>query len=138
MLLRIMLLLSVIAVVGGCETIRYNNIGSELDQKSKNYNLMLRWNEMEKAIAVFPPDRLREEFRLKVKAAKGVTVTDVRVKSKTCSPKLGDAMVVVDIDYYREPSVTVRTVEDVQTWLYVEEGKDDWTWRLMSLPPDFK
>jgi hypothetical protein len=138
MLLRIMLALSVIALVGGCETIRYNNIGTELQQKSKSYNLLLRWNELDKAIALFPPERLREEFRRKVKAAKGVTVTDVRVKSQSCSPKRGEAMVVVDVDYYREPSVTVRTVEDVQSWLYLEEEKDAWIWRLMSLPPDFK
>jgi hypothetical protein len=32
----------------------------------------------------------------------------------------------------------VRTVEDVQSWLYLEEEKDAWIWRLMSLPPDFK
>ena len=138
MLLRIMLLLSVIALVGGCETIRYKNIGHEFEQKSKSYNLLVRWNELDKAIAVFPPDRLREEFRHKVKAAKGVTVTDVRVKSQSCSPKKGEATVVTDIDYYREPSVTVRTVEDAQTWQYVEEEKDAWVWRLMSLPPDFK
>jgi translation elongation factor P/translation initiation factor 5A len=93
---------------------------------------------MDKAVSMFPPDRLREEFRRKVKAAKGVQVTDVRVKSLSCSPKKGEATVVIDIEYYREPSVTVRTVEDVQNWQYVEEGKDDWIWRLMSLPPDFK
>jgi hypothetical protein len=138
MLLRIMLLLSVIALVGGCETIRYKNIGHEFEQNSKSYNHMVRWNELDKAIAVFPPDQLREEFRQKVKAAKGVTVTDVRVKSQSCSPKKGEAMVVTDIDYYREPSVTVRTVEDVQNWQYVEEEKDVRVWRLMSLLPDFK
>jgi hypothetical protein len=138
MLLRIMLLLSVIALVGGCETIRNKNIGFEFEQKSKSYNLLVRWNELDKAIAAIPPDRLREEFRLKVKAAKGVTVTDVRVKSQSCSPQKGEAMVVMDIDYYREPSVTLKTVEDVQKWQYVEEEKDSRVWRLMSLPPDFK
>jgi hypothetical protein len=138
MLLRIMLLLSVIALVGGCETIRNKNIGFEFEQKTKSYNLLMRWNELDKAVAVFPPDRLREEFRQKVKAAKGVTVTDVRVKSQSCLPKKGEATVVTEIDYYREPSVTVRSVEDVQAWQYVEEEKDAWVWRLMSLPPDFK
>ena len=61
MLLRIMLLLSVIALVSGCETIHYKNIGHEFEQKSKGYNLLVRWNELDKAIAVFPPDRLRED-----------------------------------------------------------------------------
>ena len=77
MLLRIMLLLSVIALVGGCESVRLKKIGYEFEQASKSYNHMVRWNELDKAIAVFPPDRLRDEFRQKVKAAKGVTVTDV-------------------------------------------------------------
>jgi hypothetical protein len=138
MLLRIILLLSVLALVGGCETMRNNKISWQLEESTKSYNHMIRWNEVDKTADLFPPDTLREEFRRKVQAAKGVHVTDVRVKSKVCYPKRGEAIVVMDIEYYREPSVTVRTVEDVQNWRYVEEGKDNWIWRLMTLPPDFK
>jgi hypothetical protein len=138
MLLRIMLLLSIIALVGGCETLRKTSITSEFEQNSKSYNKLIRWNELEKAEAVFPPERLREEFKAKVKAAKGVKVTDFRVKSLECSPDLGEATVVIDIDYYREPSITLRTVEDVQKWKYELVAVGVRRWQLMTLPPDFK
>jgi hypothetical protein len=113
-------------------------VANELDQNSKSYNLMLRWNEMDKADAIFPPEANREKFKEKVRAAKGVHVADYRVKSLECSVEKGEAKIVLDIDYYREPSVKLRTVEDVQKWKYVEESKDVWKWRLMTLPPDFK
>ncbi|NMC74687.1 MAG: hypothetical protein GYA56_10090 [Geobacteraceae bacterium] len=138
MLLRITLVLSVIALMVGCETMRNNKISWQLEESAKNYNLLMRWDELDKAVLLYPPDSLREEFRRKAQNAKGVKVTDVRVKSQVCSPAKGEATVVVEIEYFREPSVTVRTVEYVQNWRYVEEGKDNRTWRLMTLPPDFR
>jgi uncharacterized protein YceK len=136
MLPRIILLLLVIALMGGCETIRNKSITWELEECSKSYNKMIRWHEMDKAEAVFPPEELKEEFTRKVRAARNVTVTDFRVKKMECSPEKGEATVVVDIDYYREPSVTVKTLEDKQEWKYVEENGNK-RWRLMTLPPDF-
>ncbi len=138
MLLRIMLLLSIIAIAGGCGTIRNNKITWEFEQSSKGYNKMIRWNELDKADAIFPPERLREEFREKVREAKGVKVTDFRIKSMECSPEKGEATVIMEIDYYREPSVTLKTVEDRQKWEYVTEENDSGRWRLMTMPPEFK
>jgi len=136
MLLRITLLLVVIALLGGCETMKKKNIAWELDDCSKSYNKMIRWHELDKAGAVFPPEELQSEFMRKADSAKGVTVTDFRIKKMECSPEKGEATVILDIDYYREPSVTVKTVEDIQEWKYVGE-KDNKQWRLMTLPPDF-
>jgi vacuolar-type H+-ATPase subunit D/Vma8 len=138
MLLRIMLLAAIIALAGGCETVQKNVIANQFEQSSKSYNKMIRWNELDKAEAVFPPPDRREEFKSKVKAANGVKVTDFRIKSLECSPETGEATVVLDIDYYREPSVTVKTVEDVQKWKYELEGVGVRRWRLMTMPPDFR
>jgi len=45
--------------------------------------------------------------------------------------------VIADIDYFVAPSITVKTVQDIQKWEYVEEnGKK--SWRLVSLLPEFK
>jgi len=137
MLLRIMLPVMVIALAG-CGTIRNNKMTWEFEQSSKSYNKMIRWNELDKADAIFPPERLREEFKRKVKVAGGVKVTDFRIKRMECRPERGEATVVLEIDYYREPSVTVKTVEDIQQWEYVSEGNDSRRWRLVSMPPDFK
>lgn len=138
MLLRIMLLSVIIALAGGCETIQKNVVANEFEQSSKTYNKMIRWNELDRADMAFPPPDRREEFKEKVKAAKGVKVTDFRVKSLECNPETGEATVVLDIDYYREPSITVKTVEDVQQWKYELEGVGVRRWRLMTMPPDFK
>lgn len=135
---RIMLLFCVIALTGGCESMTNKKICWQLEQNSKSYNHMIRWNEMDKAAVALPPENLRDEFREKVRASKGVKITDVRVKSQECSPRKGEATVLIDIEYYREPSVTVKTIEDLQKWRYVEEEKDERVWRLMTLPPDFK
>lgn len=136
MLQRIMLLIIVIALLGGCETMNKKHIAWELDECSKSYNGMIRWHELDKAAAVFSPKELQEEFMRKADSAKGVTVTDFRIKKMECSPEKGEATVILDIDYYREPSVTVKTVEDKQEWKYVGE-KENKKWQLMTLPPDF-
>ncbi|MGA7826682.1 MAG: hypothetical protein WCA04_03420 [Geobacteraceae bacterium] len=136
MLQRILLLMVVIALVGGCETMKQKNITMELDQNSKSYNNMLRWHELDKAALVFPAKELQEEFAAKAKAEKDVVVTDFRIKKSECYPEKGEATVILDIDYYREPSVTVKTVEDVQIWKYIGKS-DNKRWRLMTLPPDF-
>lgn len=136
MLLRIMPLILVVALLGGCETMKKRNIAWELDENSKRYNKMLRWHEMETAALVFPPQELQQEFARKVQAAKNVTVTDFRIKKMECFPEKGEATVILDIDYYREPSITMKTVEDKQEWKYLGE-KDNRRWRLMTLPPDF-
>ena len=136
MLLRIMLLIVVVALLGGCESMQKRNIAWELDENSKRYNKMLRWREMDTAVYVFPPEELQQEFARKVQAAKNVTVTDFRIKKMECFPEKGEATVILDIDYYREPSITMKTVEDRQEWKYLGE-KDNTRWRLMTLPPDF-
>jgi hypothetical protein len=136
MLLRITPLILVVALLGGCETMKNKNIAWELDESSKSYNKMLRWHELDSASLVLPPEELQKEFASKVQAAKNVTVTDFRIKKMECLPEKGKATVILDIDYYREPSITMKTVEDRQEWNYVEQnGKK--RWRLMTLPPDF-
>jgi uncharacterized protein YceK len=137
MLLRIILLAIAVALMGGCETIKNKTVTWELEENSKSYNKMLRWNEMEKAEWIFPPEELREEFKRKVRAASTVKVTDYRVKKMECFPEKGEATVIVDIDYFREPSITLKTLEDRQEWKYVEEAGGKKIWRLMTLPPDF-
>lgn len=136
MLLRIMLLIVVVALLGGCETMQKRNIAWELDEYSNRYNKMLRWHEMDTAVYVFPPVERQQEFARKVQAAKNVTVTDFRIKKMECIPEKGEATVILDIDYYREPSITVKTVEDKQEWKYLG-NEDNRRWRLMTLPPDF-
>ena len=117
MLLRIMLLIVVIALMGGCETIRKRISPWELDENSKSYNKMIRWHEIGYGGAVIPAGRTSGRVPAKSAGSEECTVTDFRVKKMECSPEKGEATVILDIDYYREPS-NVKTVEDIQEWKY--------------------
>ncbi|HOP39964.1 MAG TPA: hypothetical protein PLI53_02865 [Geobacteraceae bacterium] len=136
MLLRIFLMGLLVAVMGGCTAISNRTIAHNLDKTSKKYCKMIRWNELDQAEVLFPSEKLQAEFKQKVIAAQGVKVTDVRIKKMECFPERGEATIIMDIDYYREPSITLKTVEDKQEWKYVDEDGNE-QWRLMTLPPDF-
>ncbi len=133
---RIVLLLSAVALLGACQSIRNQSASDDFQRSSRSYNNMIRWDEMESAQWTFPPEQLREEFGLRVESAKGVKITDFRVKNMECIPEKGEATVIVEFEYYREPSLKAKTVRDTQKWKYVEEnGKK--RWRLMTLLPQF-
>jgi hypothetical protein len=131
---RIALLVSVIALLGACATIKNQTISSMLEKSSKSFNQMMRWNDAENAGKAFFPEKFQEDFRHKVK---GVKITDYRVKHLECLPEKGKATVRVEYDYYREPSVTLHMVEYVQQWEYVTENNSK-IWQLQNLPPDMK
>ena len=137
---KILLVAAITLLFNGCgifKDLKNVNIGSEFDQSSKGYLNLLRWQEFESALAKYVSIPLQEEYRLKIKDAEKVKIVDYRVKRTECDPVKGDGLVVAELDYYRPPSVTVKTVVDTQKWSY--EGRDDMrSWRLMTLLPDFK
>jgi hypothetical protein len=140
MLIRMMIVLFVLAVTASCstvDTLKKRNAASEFEESAKTYNWMLRWHELEKAEATFAADSLRKEYSERVKAAKGVKIADFRIRNQECSPEKKEGIVVAEIDYFIPPSITLKTVEDVQTWIYVEKDGNK-SWRLTSLLPEFK
>jgi len=138
--IRIMILFLVLTTASSCgtvNTLKNMNAANDFQESAKTYNWMLRWHELESAEATFAAEALREEYSERVKAAKGVTITDYRIRSQVCKPENNEGKVVVEIDYFIPPSVTLKTVEDIQKWTYVEKnGKK--SWRLTSLLPEFK
>ncbi len=135
--IRVMLLLLILIAAGACSAVKDMNARNDFEERSKSFNRMLRWRELEMAGVTFPDESMKKEFADRVKAAERVQIADYRVKSQECSLEKQEGKVVIDIDYYIPPSITLKTVEYVQRWEYVgEEGKK--TWRLMSLLPEFK
>jgi len=134
---RIIVLILVLLTASSCSSIRKFTINEEFEESSKSYNKMIRWHEWEKAAAAFVAGPLREKFALRIKAAGKITVTDYRVRSQECNVEKGEADVVIDIDYYIPPSVTIKTVEDDQKWKYSEENGQK-LWRLTTLFPEFR
>jgi hypothetical protein len=137
MYLRTILTFLILFSLCACSSIKNMKIANEFGSSSQKYNQMLRWHEMEMAGLRYADKSVRDEYIDRAKATKGVTVTDYRVEYQECSPDKGDAKVIVDIDYYIPPSVTLKTLEDVQKWKYVDVNGNK-TWRLMSMPPEFK
>jgi hypothetical protein len=134
---RMILIFLTLFTLCACTSITNLKVANEFDTSSQKYNRMLRWHEMEMAGLRFADQSVKDEYISRAKAAKGVLITDYRVEYQECSPEKGEATVDVNIDYYIPPSVTLKTLEDVQKWKYVgDEGNK--SWRLMSLPPEFK
>ena len=122
---------------GGCAKIKTFNAMNDFETSSTKYNQMLRWRELNLAGSAFVDESVREEYTNRAKAAKGVMITDYRVLSQECSPEKKTAKVVVEIDYYIPPSITLKTLEDIQKWEYVGNNEEKF-WRLKSLLPEFK
>jgi uncharacterized protein YceK len=137
MRIRILLTFLALLTLCGCSSITNLKVANDFGTSSQKYNEMLRWHEMEMAGSRFADQSVKDEYINRARATKGVTITDYRVVSQECSPDKGDAEVVVDIDYYISPSVTLKTLEDVQKWKYIDENGNK-SWRLMSLPPEFE
>jgi hypothetical protein len=127
-------------LLGGCsiyKDVKIVNIGTEFDKSSKGYLNLLRWQEFESALTTYVSVPMQDEYRKKIKETGEARIVDYRVKKKECDPARGDATVIAELDYYRPPSVTVKTVVDTQKWSYEGEN-DQHSWRLTTLLPDFK
>lgn len=108
-----------------------------LDKSSREYNEMVRWQELDSACLSFVDKALREDCQKRADAARDVKVTDYRIVRVERTPSGKEATILVQIDYYIPPSATVKTMEDLQKWRY-ESGESGKGWRLMSLPPLFQ
>ncbi len=123
-----------VIVLAGCQTI----FGSaeKLDDATRDYQRMVRWQEMERAVLTYVDTEARELYSKRIVAAKEVNIVDYRIVSVDCNEKKGEADVRVSIEYFRLPSATVRTVEDLQKWRYVGDNKGG-GWRLTTPLPLF-
>ena len=134
---KIVLIAAVPLFLIGCSTLKNINVGNDFEKDSKAYLQLVRWHELESAMTTYVSASVQEEYRKKITAAGEVLVVDYRVKSMECDPVKGEASLKAELDYYRPPSVTVKTVVDNQKWSY--EGEDDARfWRLKTTLPDFK
>jgi hypothetical protein len=127
------MLSSILLALAACRTLA--GVGTECENSAREYSRMLRWQEFDAAIT-FADKSLRDEFQKRIEGAKEVKLADYRIKSLKCDPEKGEAEVKVEFDYYVQPSVRLRTAEDLQKWVYGEvDGKKQW--RLTTLLPDF-
>lgn len=134
---RLLCLFVTLLALTACQS--WQNIRStdKLNDASRNYIRMVRWHELDQALLTFADKSVHKEFQQRVTAAENVNVVDYRIKRSECRPEKGEAEVLIDWDYYIPPSVTVKTVTDLQKWAYMEENGQG-KWVLMTLLPEFR
>jgi hypothetical protein len=124
-------------IFGGCAAAKLATIESNFEKSWKDYIQHVRWNELESTTTLFVSESMREEFQKKIAATEKVKVVDYRVKFVTCDPVKGVASLKVELDYYRPPGITVKTVTDNQKWA-LEGPEEKRIWRLKTPLPDFE
>src|SRR6185369_13024355 len=96
---RILLVLGLLTV--SCAAMKNKEIREECEKSIKDYNRLLRWQEVESAGLIYIEPELREEF---FKAAeslrkRGVTITDYRIRTQECLPEQGTGEALTEFDY---------------------------------------
>ncbi len=134
---RIVLASVVLLSLCACSYWRSMNARQDFEDSSKGYNKTVRWETPEQACLLYADKEIREQFLARVKAAKEVKIVDYRIKTLECEEDRKHATATVEMDYYIPPSTVVKTVEDVQKWVYFE-NEEVTGWRLVSLFPEFK
>ncbi len=134
-----LLTLSFLAVLMSCATEEMTpgvrKLLDELDKNVREYNDLLRSNQLDKA-RLYTTESLWEGFDTR---AKDVKIINYRILSRDVEEGKGAETVKVEIDYSIPPSNVVKTVLDNQYWSYVyvkKEGKK--IWMLITPLPEFK
>jgi hypothetical protein len=99
------------------------------EKDTKNYNKMLRWQEVETAGLKYMEPEQREAFMKSAEEMRKrvVTITDYRILTSECQPEKNSAEVLAEFDYYILPSNRIKTLTYRQQWVYHDEdGKKGW------------
>jgi hypothetical protein len=132
--MRILFLpLLIVASLVSCNAQR--NIKADFEKNVKNYNESVRWHQFESA-SLFPADSIAGEYKERARKASNAEVVDYRIVTVKYDDMRKEAEVKVEIDYYTLSSSKVRTLVDIQKWVY-QEKEGIGLWRLMSLLPEF-
>jgi hypothetical protein len=125
---------AICACMTGCSMMLKS--ADKLDERARDYLRMVRWQEVERANLTYVDNKERDTYVKSMAAAKGVKIIDYRIITQECDTDKGTGELRVTYDYLREPSFTVRSVEELQKWRYVEDGTKS-GWRLTTPLPNF-
>jgi len=135
---RILIAFTAAALLCSCQNVELMMNAKSLDKASRDYNVKMRWQQMDVACMAYMDAALLEECSRRVDAAREVKVAEYRVRSLVYDKEHGTARAVVEFDYYVPPGVTLKTVVDRQEWALVGEGDAMKSWKLKTLPPEFR
>jgi len=131
-------------LLNGCAAYQKMSRNEDCETVIKNYNRMIRWQEVEKASIAFVDKKLRPDYDKTAESLRrrGVTVADYRVLAKECLGEKKKAESTVEFDYFILPDNRMKTITDHQSWIFREENPAEADlgegWKLMSPLPAFK
>ncbi|OGT98498.1 MAG: hypothetical protein A2X80_14480 [Geobacteraceae bacterium GWB2_52_12] len=136
-LLRNLLLFCCLALTA---CVHDTGIRHEFEKSTKEYNRMLRWQEISRAAATYSEPEYRDEF---ISAAatirtRGVTITDYRILTTECLPDKETGEVVAEFDYYILPSNRIKSLTYSQDWVYRSTTGTKKAWKVKSALPAFE
>ncbi len=123
------LLLSFFLLLSGCAG--ENKKSRSFESTMRTYEQVIRWGDLEKA-----NEFLKEPAEFSAERhnhLKKIQINGYYVLSRTTTKEGLDQ--VVEIKYTKDASVVVRTLTDVQKWVY---DKEEERWYLDSKIPEFK
>lgn len=129
-----LLLLAVGFLSGGCGRIAVPRANPA--QAEEDFSNRLRWLDIQ-GVAQYLQPEYQEDFRKRFAALKGLHITDVRPASgDRPDPQRLDS--TLEVDYYRLPSVIVKTRQLHLTWQYIDLGRwQSGYWQIVGPFPDF-
>lgn len=136
---KIFLMLFGCLLMTACAYTQEIGMREDFEKQMKDYNRMLRWQEMENAGMLYMVPELRDSFMKEAESLRkrGVTITDYKIITSECTPEKNKANAVVLFEYYTLPSNRIKSLTYFQDWFYSNalEGKG---WKLKSRLPPFE
>ncbi|HMK56373.1 MAG TPA: hypothetical protein VK448_07040 [Dissulfurispiraceae bacterium] len=113
-----------------------HNLREEFDMSVSKYNNMLSSNELGTA-SLFAADGVRANYLARAAALKDTRIIDYHIINSAYAEEKQRATVEVEMSYYNLYTYKVKSLRDMQQWIYSEE-KGIKGWRINSLLPEFK
>ena len=107
---------------------------TKFTRTARAYEKAIRWSEFETAV-IFLKDTAKQKKPPDLDQLKFIKVIEYEVKETALLKDQSRILQVVEIQYYRDDAILVKTVTDRQIWEYDATLKN---WYLLSGLPDFK
>ena len=131
---RIALLPALIIIV--CAACATHSMRGDFEKSINGYGELVRQHKFD-AASVFATGAMAEEFASRAKNAKNVKMVDYRIVGIRYNEEKGEADVQAEIDYYTLSAFRLKTLVDIQKWVYMDEGGKK-QWKLTTTLPEFK
>ena len=134
MILRYLLMLVVLAVLPGCESLNIKNQADKLRTSLDHYGAALRWDRINEVYA-FHVTRDGKQPEVDLEKVENYSVSSFKPIDPVLNAEATEAVVAVEIDYYDEQYGTLRKLKETQHWWFNAEKK---LWFTDSAFPAFK